>query len=199
LSISDVSLKIRINPKYIEAIESGEYRKIPGIVYARNFVRLYARFLNVREATALGLFEEEYRIADTSVSASKPTPNPRVHPLLTPRGIRRSIILLLSAAVLVYLGLEIRNITAAPALTIASPNDQTTTDQRTIELRGMTEPETTVTANGRTIPVDREGNFRETLDLQDGLNTIVIRSVKKRGGATTVVRNILVSQSDSNR
>ncbi|MBI5405296.1 MAG: helix-turn-helix domain-containing protein [Candidatus Kerfeldbacteria bacterium] len=199
LSTAEVGEKIHVNPKYLTAIESGAYHELPGAVYARNFVRQYAHFLNVREAAALEIFNREYAIALKLAPPEQPD-EPRPTPLsrlLSPRGIRRSIILLLATAVLVYLAVEVRNATSAPTLVISAPPDQLTTTERSVELVGTTVAEASVTANGRVIQVDRNGSFHDTLDLQDGLNTIVIRAVKKRGGETSVVRNILVT-TDNN-
>lgn len=194
-SLDEVSGKIAVNARYLAAIEDGDYQNLPGPVYARNFVKKYAQFLTVREETVLEIFDREYQIAMKLVPPKTPE---RLQPslvnkLLTPKGLRRLLILLLATAILVYLAVEIRHLNAAPELLIQSPTDQMTSDQRSVELRGTTQPEVAVTANGQEIPVDRSGHFRETLELQDGLNTIVIRAVKKRGGTTTVVRTILLS------
>jgi cytoskeletal protein RodZ len=184
-----------VNTKYVVAIETGAYQDLPGSVYARNFVKKYAQLLNVREETALELFNREYAVALKLVPPAVKSPIQPNHltKLLSPRSIRRLVVLLLAVAVLVYLGIEIRNVTAAPTLAVTSPLDQLTTTERSVQLIGQTEPQVAVTVNGRTILVDRQGKFRDVFDLQSGLNTIVIRAVKKRGGSTTVVRKILVT------
>lgn len=196
LEVEAAARAAAVSPKYLKAIEHGHYADLPGYVYAKNFVRSYARFLNVREETALELFDREYHVAVKIVQATEPT-EPAVKPppaILSPRGVRRLVIVVLALAVLVYLGLEIRNLTSPPDLVIMSPaKELTETNERSIRLIGKTEPETTVTANGRLLQVDHSGNFEETLDLQEGLNPIVVNAKKKRGGATTVTRNVLVT------
>jgi transcriptional regulator with XRE-family HTH domain len=47
LSIADVERDIRINRIYIEAIEAEEFRLLPAPVYARGFIRAYARYLGL--------------------------------------------------------------------------------------------------------------------------------------------------------
>lgn len=198
LSLEVLSQRTGVSVKHLRAIEESRYRDLPGAVYARSFVRTYARALEVREDGALQRFDQEYAVA------TKLWPSPAVKPpsavppgaVLTPQRLRWAAVALLALGILVYLGLEIRNLNAPPSLTIESPTDQLTTAARTIELIGVTEPETVVTANGRPIVVDRSGRFREVLDLQAGLNTVVIRAQRKRGSATTVVRQILVQPID---
>ena len=197
LSIDDVAARSGISARYIQALEEGRYRDLPGEVYARNFIRKYAQVIEVNEGTALDLFEREHAVAAKlapapSASPAKPV---RIPALLSPQGVRWGAILLLGIAVLIYLGLEIRNFTAPPSLVVVSPPDQLTTASRSVELRGNTNPEVTVTVNGKMVLVDRQGQFRELLDLQDGLNTIIVRAQKKRGKVTTMVRQILVTNS----
>lgn len=47
LTIQDVEDGTSIRAAYIEAIESGEYDKMPGRVYAKGFVKNYAKFLQL--------------------------------------------------------------------------------------------------------------------------------------------------------
>lgn len=195
-SVEDVASSLRMNPKYLVALEEGRYEDLPGPVYAKQFVRQYARFLNVRENAALQQFEREYAISrkiHLPALIPQSSKGPRVHPILTPHGIRRSFILLLAVAVLVYLGVEVVNLTSAPPLTVtAPPENLPPITERSVELSGSTKPETTVTVNGRAIMVDQQGRFREVLDLQEGQNNIVIRAERKRGGVTTVKRTVVV-------
>ncbi len=47
LSVQDVEKGTSIRALYIEAIEQGEYDKLPGEVYAKGFIKNYANFLNL--------------------------------------------------------------------------------------------------------------------------------------------------------
>lgn len=47
MTIQDVEDGTSIRASYIEAIENGEYDKMPGRVYAKGFVKNYANFLNL--------------------------------------------------------------------------------------------------------------------------------------------------------
>ncbi len=195
LSVEEAAVRSGISAKYVRTIEEGRYTDLPGAVYAKNFVRKYAQALEVSEETAVGLFEREHSVAAklSPAPSAAPARPVRVRALLTPEGIKWVIVLVLGLAVLVYLGLEIRNFTAPPSLVVVSPPEQTTTASRSVELAGTTTPEATVTVNGKVVLVDRQGQFREQLDLQDGLNTLIVKAQKKRGKASTVVRQILVT------
>lgn len=200
LSLDDVAQRTGISARHIQAIEEGRYSDLPGTVYAKNFIRTYARLLEVSEDTAMSLFEQEHSVTTRlKPQQSAPSLEPvRVKARLTPEGIKWAIVLVLGLAVLIYLGLEIRNFTAPPSLVVVSPPNQMTTVARSVELQGTTTPEAVVTVNGKTVLVDRQGGFREQIDLQDGLNTVIVRAQKKHGTATTVIRQILVTAPSTN-
>lgn len=47
LSLEDVQSKIRVNARYLAALESGQYSALPTPVHVRGFLRNYARFLGL--------------------------------------------------------------------------------------------------------------------------------------------------------
>ena len=47
LTINDIEEGTSIRALYIEAIENGEYDKLPGTVYAKGFIKNYAKFLGL--------------------------------------------------------------------------------------------------------------------------------------------------------
>ena len=53
LTLDDVALKTRIHPDFLIALEEGNFTKLPDQVFAKGFVRSYAR--------SLGLDEEDLR------------------------------------------------------------------------------------------------------------------------------------------
>lgn len=53
LSVADVERDTRINRTYIEAIEESRFEDLPAPVYARGFVRSYARYLGIDPAEAV--------------------------------------------------------------------------------------------------------------------------------------------------
>jgi cytoskeletal protein RodZ len=68
MSLREVSDQTRISPRYLEAIESDDYRVLPGGVFNKGFVKSYAKYVGVDENEAL---EEYGKIASTQL---KPEP-----------------------------------------------------------------------------------------------------------------------------
>jgi cytoskeletal protein RodZ len=120
LSADKVSQHLGIARQYVESIESGEYDKLPGEVYIRNFLCRYAKLLNVQEASVLKLFDQEFLLSNTirpsSKSKSLPPQAINRQRVLTPIGIKRIGLGLLVLAILVYLGWEVSKIVSPPNL-----------------------------------------------------------------------------------
>lgn len=47
LTVEDIEQGTSIRALYIEAIEAGEYDKLPGAIYTKGFIKNYAKFLNL--------------------------------------------------------------------------------------------------------------------------------------------------------
>ncbi|MBR0260581.1 MAG: helix-turn-helix domain-containing protein [Selenomonadaceae bacterium] len=71
LSINDIEQGTSIRALYIEAIENGEYDKLPGTIYTKGFIKNYAKFLNM-DADALA---KEFMADIAELSADAATAN----------------------------------------------------------------------------------------------------------------------------
>src|SRR3989338_7007978 len=60
LSLLQVSNATKIRQEFLEAIEKGEYDKLPSPSYAQGFVRNYTRLLELPEKETLALFRREF-------------------------------------------------------------------------------------------------------------------------------------------
>jgi cytoskeletal protein RodZ len=56
IALRDISDQTRISMRYLEAIESDDYRRLPGGIFNRSFIRAYAKSIGYNEQQAI----EEY-------------------------------------------------------------------------------------------------------------------------------------------
>ncbi len=56
IALRDISEHTRISMRYLEAIETDDYRRLPGGIFNRSFIRAYAKFVGYDEQEAI----EEY-------------------------------------------------------------------------------------------------------------------------------------------
>ena len=70
VSLADIAMETKINVHYLQAIERGEFDKLPGSIYTKSYIRQYARLIEYDEhdlLTRCGLVIEEEQ-GDSGVS-----------------------------------------------------------------------------------------------------------------------------------
>jgi cytoskeletal protein RodZ len=75
VSISEIAEQTRISSHYLEAIESDDYRTLPGGIFNKGFVKSYAKYVGVDEQEAL----QDYAKIVNEQSLNQPEPEMRVH------------------------------------------------------------------------------------------------------------------------
>lgn len=186
--------KTRLSKKYITALEACEFEKLPkGGVYQKNFIKRYLNVLNLPATSYIQQFliEEGYnKPAEEPQQAHPHTPKPVLRFQALPDLMKYISVAVVLFSVLGYLGWQVHRILEPPMLTLASPEDGHITSDEQITIRGVAEPETHLTINGKGISLAEEGHFEQTLDLVEGVNTIVVEATKKHGKTTTETRYV---------
>jgi len=185
LTLDEAANAINVHPNHLN---------LPGGVYSEKILENYANLLNIDIDGLKKNFEKENKILHRT---KKNTFVPKISSknfIVTPRLIKTSAILVTVLLLLTYLGFEINNIFAPPPLSIASPLDNLVTDKPTIEVIGQTGKEVKIKINDQEIQADAQGNFRESVSLQPGLNIIKISAVKKRGKENIIYRQIILNE-----
>lgn len=180
LDTSTIATTLHIRQEYIEAIEKSDYRHLPSKVFVKNYVRQYAKVLQLNWATIEKILEEELRVYER-------TPDiPTLKRHLTKRPLRAvqvaavmGVIFLL-VAVAAYFSFEISNIVQPPELTLAQVPVSVPATQQTITITGQTVPEAIVSINDQEIPVETNGGFSQIMTLQPGSNVFKVSTKTKR-------------------
>ncbi len=73
-NIRAVSQTLRIRQAYLEALESGESEKLPGMAYALGFLRTYADYLGLNADNIVDRFKEEVQATDRPTELIFPEP-----------------------------------------------------------------------------------------------------------------------------
>ena len=73
LTINDIEEGTSIRAPYIEAIENGEYDKLPGTVYTKGFIKNYAKFLGLDADAMTKEFAND--LAELSGTTAQPEPD----------------------------------------------------------------------------------------------------------------------------
>ena len=184
MSLSEISKATKIQVKYLEYLENGQYDKLPAEVYVRGFLRSYARYLNIDEQALVKLYERERNIqANLSHVPSKKTfamRNLDISSLvITPRSLVMVLIILLVGGAFVYLYREFQAFASAPRLVILSPQNGRVVGTSEITVMGKTDKGARVSINNQSVFVGSEGEFSDKLILQSGLNTVTVVSINR--------------------
>jgi len=196
LKLHDVARILNINSKYLQYLEQNEFYKLPAGVYGKSFLKEYAAFLDLDYNEMTGIYEKEMLDGNKAKRGFFSAQVIKNSEFFTPHKLLKGLVV--SSIVIVcfaYLGYRLERITAPPVLVLNTPHQDLITEEKTINISGLTEAETHIVINGETALSDNEGNFSKKVDLRNGLNMITIVAKKKHGKENTITRQILVREN----
>lgn len=190
-TLEEVSKATKIRISFLESIEKGEYKKLPSSTYVHGFVRNYARFLKLQEHEILAIFKREYdednflkvlpdglaRDDDFPLSKFKITQTLKILPLIF-------------LVLLVYITFQYRSALFNPSLKVLNPAENSVISSQTVAVIGKTDPNVTVYVNSETASLDKNGNFKKTINVFPGKVKITIKSVNNFNRTTILERHI---------
>lgn len=192
ITIADVEKATKIRAKFIEAIETEQFQRIPSLVYTKGFIKNYSDFLGLDTSAVLAFFRRQMTESGRGAIMPRGLANPLnasgLH--LTPG---KFIILLFIGFILLFAGyffFQYRRIGVAPMLTISKPTENMVSEERKIDIIGKTNLDSTVTINGLSTIVRSDGTFFDQVTLEPGTNTITITATSRFGKVTSVVRKV---------
>ena len=191
--------KANISANYLIAIENDEYFKIPGEIYLKNFIKKYARILDIPSNQVLTRFKEEKErlLLQKNLILTEAQKNFSWHFFLNPKFLKFTVLSLFIGLLFFYLGLSLYHFIAPPFLRISFPRDNLISNSKVIIVQGETQNESNVKINNKNILVKADGSFTEEINLKEGLNLIVITAWRKYGRENKVVRNVLVQEANN--
>lgn len=195
-TLDEVEKVTRIRKELLEALESGQYSKLPPPTFVQGFIKNYGKFLSLDSEKLLAIFRREFsegkhppRVLETF---SNPVDTKKFR--LTPARAVGAVVLTLVIAFFAYLWFEYRFLVGSPFLEVVQPVDQFNTSSEMIQVIGRTDPEAKVSINNQDIRVDTSGEFYQEIKLSENINTISISAVSKTGKATKVERTVFLKK-----
>jgi hypothetical protein len=89
-----------------------------------------------------------------------------------------------------YLIYQYRILTGPPYLEITYPPQDFTSNESSVEIQGVTDPEATISVNNQLVALDKGGTFSLRVPLVANENKISIQSTSKSGKTTTIYRTV---------
>jgi len=107
ISLREISDQTRISTRYLEAIESGDLKRLPGGIFNRSFIKAYARYVGYDETEALEAYARTAREMGDSPDDVSTTPY-KSHVYTDGSGSRSPLVtLLLTILILAILSLAV--------------------------------------------------------------------------------------------
>lgn len=193
LTIEEVSSSTKIREDFLEAIEKGEYDKLPSPAYATGFVRNYARFLDLPEDETLAIFRREfdeekaYQILPRGLSENSEFAIRKIK-------IGRPLILtfIIFFALLGYILFQYRSAILNPPLTLSTPKNNQIFNSVNVPVSGKTDPNASVFIEDQQVPVGEDGTFQKNMTFFPGNINILVTSVNKFGRKSKISTSIVV-------
>jgi len=193
-SIEEMSEKTKLSKAYIRALENCEFQNLPsGTIYQKNFIKRYLSVLNIPSTSYIQQFliEEGYDQEPAKTVSPHPHKPKSIFSFLALPSLMKYIgIGVVLLGTFGYLGWQVNRILEPPMLTLLSPDDGHITTDDHITIKGLSDPETDIAINGKGVSYTKNGQFEQTLDLVEGVNTIVVEATKKHGQKTTETRYV---------
>lgn len=177
--LADISKKIKVPVKYLEAIENENVNSFPQEPYCSLIIKDYGDYLGLNGTDVLALFRRDF-------DQKRKTKNKKS--LLfsfTPKFTFTLSLVLVVLFFFVYLSSEYIKFHQPPKLEVIWPLEATVSSS-IIEISGVTDSESTVRINDDLILVDVNGVFQKKINLNSGENNIIVESTSPNGKATIV-------------
>lgn len=181
--LSDISKKLKVPAKYLEALENGEIICYPQEPYCSLIIKDYADYLGLNGKDVLSLFRRDFEQKNKAKNSSKKTIS------FTPKTTFVFSIIFIVAIFLIYLVSEFYKFHLPPKLKVNWPLEATVSAS-VIEINGITDPESTIRVNDDLIMINNDGSFQKKINLTNGQNLIIIQSTSPNGKTTIEQKTI---------
>jgi len=192
LTLEEISQSTKIKIAFLEAIEKGEYDKLPSSTFAQGFVRNYTIFLGLPEKEVLPLFRREfdeeriYKVLPEGVAKTD-------FPVSRIKKSQFILISFLFLGLFLYLFFQYKDAIVNPSIEISSPKENEVLSSTLVLVAGSTNPENVVYVNNFPISVDENGKFKKSISLFSGKAQIKIRVVNRFNKVSEKTLNITVA------
>lgn len=180
-TLLDAEEATKVRVRYLEALESDDFENLPASVYSIGFLERYCDFLHLPTAKYLTEFKRTLS-AWQSMQKEPLSPRRSVREqkiIITPKIIFGFGATLVVLTMVGYIWVQLLNLTAPPKLEIITPKEETKVAIDNIEISGKTDPGAAIEINHQKIAQDREGNFKQTIALDNGINTLEVVAVNR--------------------
>jgi cytoskeleton protein RodZ len=177
-SIEQVALDTKIQPRFIKYIEENDFEKFDSSVYAQGFIKIYAKYLNLNEDRILAIYRRSVPNIEKPQQTMRETKNVSGSKRITPKTITIALSVFFFLIVGSYISYQIYQFQSPPQIDIQTPEDNLSVQQDSIEVKGVTDTNSTLFINDTPVELNDNGEFSKNIELNPGVNLITILAKK---------------------
>lgn len=206
LRYDEIAEIIKINPEYLEALETANYSRFPSEVYVKGFLRNYARFLGIEPDHALALYrrEQEISLANPKIKMTDKIKRKGLDLSITKNKIVTAIVIIITILTILYIGSYVFNIFQNPRLELSKPIElkagqtgEYISQKDILLLEGISEIGNKLTINGQEYRVNSFEQFNIEIKLQEGKNNIYLISENQIRRKSEILLTVLYEKQET--
>lgn len=175
LEFNEICKKTKIPLRYLVAFENENTKDFPDEPYCSLMVKDYADFLGLNGEELLSIFRRDYDRHPLN------NPKPRFWFSFTPQYTFTIILFFLGLFFATYIISEYLKFNRPPHLEVNWPENL---NNSSVEISGITTPESTVKINDALVIVDINGNFKKNIEISTSEAKIVVEAQSPAGVVT---------------
>lgn len=188
LNFEEVEKATKIRAKFLEAIEERDYQNLPPATFVKGFIRNYGQYLGLDPSRLLAIYRREFNEKNSKVFIERKVEDSRFN--ITPNVVLAFFISFVVVIFLFYLFNEYRIYKSAPQIIISAPEEFEIIPDKTVEIKGRTQPEIILSINDQKVEINNDGSFSQEITLLPGTNIITVRATNKFGKTTEIKRSV---------
>jgi cytoskeletal protein RodZ len=195
LSQDDVVSRTSIQPKFLMALENGNFKILPADVYVFGFLKQLSILYIINSEILIDQYKKERgihaKVNEERKYAASNWYNKRFKKLIiTPKILSLSFGLAFVVLSVGYIIWQVWSINRTPSLEVFEPANNSAILGSAVKIKGRTDIGMSIDVNGQGIFVDNKGNFETQLGLNPGPEQIVVTA--KNRFDKSAVQNISV-------
>ncbi len=195
---NDLALRIGIPSKYVKKIEAGEWLEMPPGVYARGFLKKYAKAVGLDESEVAQRYDFELSQLK-KIGLSAETGPKRAQSLkrnffiinfFRSASLRTIIFSAIAVFILIYIGWQFSIVFKKPNLSITNPTEDVAVSESKFSIEGKVSAGDALTINNEPVYAEGDGNFKKEIELLSGMNVLEIKAVSRFGKESKIIRRV---------
>lgn len=197
LSLGKLSDLTKIQLYHLEALEAGQFEKLPPSIYRAGIFMRLAKFLDIDDNEIIEMYNDEVTpVIEARFSGKSPAkPKRNSYFVLTPQKLAVFFGSLLLIFLFTYLWYQFNFLVGPPNLAV-NPKEDMIVKQESFTVEGKTDSGVGLTINGENVFVSPNGDFSKNILLAAGLNVVEIKAVNNFGKSAKIVRQIFKEKSE---